>query len=409
MNRIGVFFFSEKGEELANRLAAKLHPSACMLHPKAVDARYAKESSDRIECVRYHSSCKNTLLKTWFANKDAIIFIGAMGIAVRLMAPFIENKETDPAVIVMDEMGRFVIPVLSGHFGGGYRLAQQISECLKGTLVRTAASDVRGLWAIDDYAGAHHLCFRDIHEVQAVAKSIQSEREDNNIRLYLLQERMQGSTFLEETLRGEGAQDEIIPLYVYREVASLEELQKDMERFLSTCRGYREKGIATAFICNQNKEISGLEEHFDCVLYPKNLTVGVGCKKGKSKEAIDAVLKGCFEEYGLSTKRIRSFASVDIKKEEKGLKELALSYKCPFHFYPAEELKKVEGDFTSSGFVENTVGVDNVCERSAVLEALYAVKGFGVEDEDATEYTKLRVRKYAKDGVTIAVAEIGYI
>jgi len=128
------------------------------------------------------------------------------------------------------------------------------------------------------------------------------------------------------------------------------------------------------------------------VLCPKTLAVGMGCKKNKAFAEIEALFLETLECHHILLSDVGCICSVDVKAEEEGLLELSQKYRLPFLTFDAETLRKVEGEFSASAFVSETVGVDNVCERSAMA----AVGPTG----------RLLVSKTAKDGVTIAVAKV---
>ena len=126
----------------------------------------------------------------------------------------------------------------------------------------------------------------------------------------------------------------------------------------------------------------------ECRLYPRNLYLGIGCRRGKSAEEIGRVVKEALDTKGISMKRVCVIASIDLKREEEGICELARQLRAEFVTFSAEQLMETEGEFTRSEYVLEQAGTDNVCERSAV-------KASGGE---------LIFGKYAKDGVTVAAA-----
>ena len=124
-------------------------------------------------------------------------------------------------------------------------------------------------------------------------------------------------------------------------------------------------------------------------LIPKCLHVGVGCRRGTGEEAIAGAIERVFAENGLDTRAIKSVASIDLKQDEPGLIGFCEKAGIPLRFYSAEQLNAVAGEFTPSRFVRETTGVDNVCERAAMIGA-----------------ERLIVKKTAAGGVTVAVALI---
>ena len=124
-------------------------------------------------------------------------------------------------------------------------------------------------------------------------------------------------------------------------------------------------------------------------LIPKKLRIGVGCRRGICEEAVVSAIRQVFADHALDLRAAAGVYSIDLKKDEAGLLALSEMWKIPFLTFSGEELKAVEGDFTPSAFVKNITGVDNVCERSAVL---------------ASEGGRLIKKKTGGDGVTTALA-----
>ena len=107
-----------------------------------------------------------------FQASDVLIFVGACGIAVRAIAPHIHDKQTDPAVVSLDELGRFVIPLLSGHIGGANALAVRLAAALGATAVVTTATDVNGRFSVDTWAASQGLFIDDMRAAKAVSAAI---------------------------------------------------------------------------------------------------------------------------------------------------------------------------------------------------------------------------------------------
>ena len=126
-------------------------------------------------------------------------------------------------------------------------------------------------------------------------------------------------------------------------------------------------------------------------LRPKEYVIGIGCKRGKAAEQIDHFVNRALKESGISMEQVAAFASIDRKKDEKGILWMSSHYGIPFVTYSAEELQQVEGNFHASEFVKSQVGVDNVCERAALR-----FSGMG---------GTLITEKQAEDGITAAIAK----
>ena len=296
------------------------------------------------------------LTAEWFERADALVFFTAAGIAVRCIAPFVSDKFHDPAVLVVDESARFVIPLLSGHAGGANRLAGIIAKALDSQPVITTATDGRGLFAVDVFAVENGLVISDRTKAKRIASRL---------------------------LAGEEAA-------VFSDCAGKLRLSNSS---LRKCLNRYGKGTvqaadrAGADIILSFRQLP--EDPADALyLIPRILTLGIGCRKGTARDRIsDAVLE-MLEKNGIFRQAVFGIASIDLKKNEAGLLAFAKEWQLPIIFYTADELRAVSGDFVPSSFVESVTGVDNVCERSAVL---LAGKNGG-----------LLIGKHKKEGVTAA-------
>lgn len=296
-------------------------------------------------------------LKEWcrcqFEMQDAILFIGALGIAVRTIAPFIQDKKTDPAVLVMDEKARHMISVLSGHLGGGNELAIQLSALVGAEPVITTASDVNGKIAIDVFAKKNQLYISDMQKAKRIAAMIVAKEP--------------------VSFQCAGNIEGQVP----------PELSADSERA---------KGRVMVSVCEEELDENSL------LLVPKAFILGIGCKKGKTVQEIEQAVLTVLKEKKLSIQAVGELASIDLKAEEKGLLDFAKKYDIKTHFYTAEELKRVPGTFEESSFVSKVTGVDNVCERAAVCQAFK-------ENKDADPKRDIILHKVKKEGVTIALVQ----
>ena len=263
----------------------------------------------------------------------------------------------DPPVLVLDEAGQFVIPVLSGHLGGANELAQQIAESLHSAAVVTTATDVNGLFAVDVFARKNGLRVCNPEAIRHVS--------------------------------GKLLQGEIIVMAVDPACMSPEEmaeLQPPKEVKLISWNEAQAEHAVDVWITKKEPQ----EDRKTLVLAPKTAVLGMGCRKNKSYNEIKQMIKTMVDSREIDLDDIYALASVDVKEKEPGLQELAQHLRVPFVVFSAGELKKVPGDFTASAFVAQTVGVDNVCERAAVA---------------AADGGSLLIHKQAMDGVTIAVAK----
>ena len=278
-----------------------------------------------------------------FPTVDALIFVGACGIAVRAIAPYIVSKTSDPAVLVVDERGKNVISLLSGHIGGANQLARVVAGITGGSAVITTATDVNDRFAADEWAARHGLDIADM----AAAKRFSADILGRDLPLrsdFAIEGDLPHGLFL-----GEGG----------------------------------ERGLAITY---------STARPFDDTLrlIPHVVHVGVGCKRGTPAQNITEAIEIALNENGIDKSALCAMASIDIKRDEAGLNEAAQALNLPLSFYSANELNAVPGEFTASQFVKQITGVDNVCERAAALSA-----GDGAE---------IIVRKMSRNGVTVALA-----
>ncbi|MCM1427450.1 MAG: cobalamin biosynthesis protein [Eubacterium sp.] len=302
-------------------------------------------------------------------DKNALLFIGACGIAVRAVAPYISDKLHDVPVLVMDEMGSYVIPILSGHMGGANKLALCLAKEMGAEPIITTATDIHGKFAVDLFAKKNHLFIENKNGIAAVSAKVLAG-EEITISMeprYEKDSKKRGSGVVEESR----LTDRDCPPQGVRLVS------------------YPPKELVDVIVTSGGDDFGAA-----VLLRPREYVIGIGCKKGKSAEEIEDLLIRQMKEAGISTEQVFVLASVSNKRNEQGIVAWCRKEGLPFLTYSAEELQKVEGDFAHSDFVESKVGVDNVCERAAL-------KACG---EDG----KLILGKYAENGMTIAIAKRGW-
>lgn len=268
---------------------------------------------------------------------DAIIFVGATGIAVRAIAPFICGKAVDPAVLVIDEAGRYVISLLSGHLGGANALARTAASLIEAEPIITTATDAESAFAVDTFAKENGFLLTDLRKAKEVsAKVLRGEK----LRIYsdIPMERL-----VQRPARHEA---ELVPA-------------QDIDR-ADIVISYRTYILKPA---ENSSQAIGLR------LIAKRVHVGLGARKGVTQAEVAAAVATCLEDAGIDPRAVVALASIDLKKQEAGI--LAYSYESgvPFVTYTAEELRTVEGAFAGSSFVQSVTGVANVCERAAAYAA----------------------------------------
>ena len=361
--KIGIISFSAAGESLAVKLSSGL--------------------AERLEGAEIVTACKSKYAQEplegshvkWtgerFADSDGLIFIGAAGIAVRAIAPFLKDKKTDPAVVVMDDRGRFAISLLSGHLGGANTLAETAAEITGAVPVVTTATDNRGKLAPDIFAQKNNCQIGSFVAAKDMAAALLNGEEIGFVSDFEI----------------DAGSD--IPEYI--RVISADGLGD-----LSHSPDVPEMGIVISSCARERLDFKRTLR-----LIPQCAYLGVGARRGTPAEKINEAVSKALAEADLDMRAVSCVATIDLKKDEEGLIEFCRENHLNLQTFTAEELSAAEGEFCSSDFVKKTTGVDNVCERSAMLAA----------SQDETnklnyegEAPALIVPKQKGEGVTCAVA-----
>ena len=299
MKRGVILAFSRRGMETAGRIA------------RALEGEY------ETECLRPEGNLR-PLVEARFPVSDALVFVGSCGIAVRAIAPFLKGKTRDPAVIVSDETGKWVISLLSGHIGGANALALRIARAIGAQPVITTATDVNKRFSVDAWAAQAGLSIGSMDLAKRFSAAI-------------------------------------------------------LERDLPLCSDFPVEGPPPAGVFFGDSGALGAAvtclkknpfEETLC-LVPQKLHLGVGCRRGTPRSAFEEILGA----LPIHPEAVRSVASIDVKRDEQGLLDFCAAHNWGARFYPAAQLMALGGEFTGSDFVQKTVGVDNVCERAALRNA----------------------------------------
>lgn len=297
-NNLIIICFTKTGENMAIQLTKRMEGEQNELIPQVYSARK--------ECdlpIFLDNPCE--CLKEAFEEKRALLFIGACGIAVRYIAPFIRDKFTDSPVLVMDEGGQFIIPVLSGHLGGANKIACQISEMIGALPVLTTATDVQGSFAVDLFAQNHDLSIANRDGIAKVSQKILEKK--------------------------------------------------------SVC-----VSISKEYEDNVDIAIAPDQKDALITLIPREYILGIGCRKGIAPKLLEHFVETSLLKHQITWKQIREIATIDQKKEEAAIKALSKKKNVPIVFFSAQTLSEQKGEFTASAFVKEQMGVDNVCERAAM-------------------------------------------
>lgn len=276
-----------------------------------------------------------------FAQKEALIFVGAAAIAVRAIAPYLRHKSVDPAVLVLDEGGQFVIPILSGHMGGANDLAQQVAALLGATAVITTGTDVNGIFAADQWARRQGFTVGDFSRIAPFSSALLAGER----RGFWSRWPVEGT----------------MPQELYPAPREEAHLVLDWAPPRPNALWLRP---ARPFV-----------------------RLGVGCRRGASPEAIRALTEKLLADAGLDFSQVSAVCSIDLKQDEPGLLAFCRELGLPLTVYTAQELAAVPGDFPPSPFVQQVTGVDNVCQRAALAGGGLLIRA-----------------KTAREGVTAALA-----
>jgi cobalt-precorrin 5A hydrolase len=305
--KLRLIAFTRRGAALAERIAAALAAQGHQAEARGLGAG--------AEVLPGGGSLKSWTAEA-FAAGDGLIFVGACGIAVRAIAPHVKDKFTDPAVVAVDEAGRFAVPLLSGHVGGANALAEAVAAITGGQAAVSTATDVNGLFAVDVWAREHGLAITDRTLAKAVSAAL---------------------------LRGE-------------KVGYASDFALDCPEGLHP--GKAELGVWVT--CRRG----GGPFPETLRLVPRCLALGIGCRRGTPEAAIRAAVEAALPGWDLAA--VGQVATIDLKKDEPGLLRFCEELGVPLQTYTAAELLEAEGSFTPSEFVRSVTGVDNVCERAAV-------------------------------------------
>lgn len=341
---LGMISFTAGGAALLRRLAVRLRAQGVPCRGY-VPKRYWTDEMGAEGIEASGKGGAGCFAERMFASGTPMLFVGAAGIAVRAIAPWVRDKMSDPAVLVMDEAGRFVIPILSGHVGGANELARLIGDCCGAVPVITTATDVNHVFAVDVFAARNQLAITDREAARHIAMDLLEGREVG---------------------------------------------------FFDRCGGVKPGWLPAGCagkpcgrnICIGVGEDPGIPGE-NLLLVPRAVALGIGCRRGIAVGTLRTFVDDALGRAGIRPEAVACVASIDVKRDEEAIIELASERGWEFFTYSAEELERVPGEFSESAFVRGTVGVGCVCERAAVAAAMGGRLLFG---------------KQAGSGATVAAA-----
>jgi cobalt-precorrin 5A hydrolase/precorrin-3B C17-methyltransferase len=296
-----------------------------------------------------------------WGGHEAFVFIMASGIVVRTIAPLLKDKKTDPAVLVLDETGKYVVSLVGGHLGGANELAKELAGFLGGEAVITTASDVNQLPAIDLWARDHDLIIEDWGLLPQLGTRLVNSgalRVYSDISIELPEEFLRVAD----------------PHYADIIITN----RKDV--YSNAAPGIEGGEVCSTGACKVKSQL---------YLRPRNLVIGIGCNSGTLCDEIENVVQGALEGHNLSFLSVEAVATIDLKGKEPGLREFVEKNNFVLRIFTPDELNRVEG-IEKSDLVFKATGAHGVAEPASLLAA-------GTD--------RLLVSKQKKGNVTVAIAE----
>ena len=297
------------------------------------------------------------IIQKYWKEGNSLIFLGAIGAVVRLVAPFIRKKDIDPAVLVIDPEGYNIIPLLGAHKAGAESFAQDLAEDLGGKAIFTSESKRQGLLPLDSFG--KNWGWNRSGDMQAWNKLMIKQVKGEKIFFHQLS----GSELWQSSKSG------LTSLFALSSQAL--------------------KAVPCLHIGPQRSE--------ECCWHPPTLWVGIGCERNTSKNLIYRAIEESFEKSDLNKEAIAGIATIDLKSDELGLMSLIDTENWPVNFYSVEELTNVSVPNPSER-VNKEIGTYSVAEASAILAA-------GQKSELLCEKKIYRPKEDEHGAVTIAIAQ----
>lgn len=324
--------------------------------------------------------------RQWVAEKfdvsDLLVIIGSTGIAVRLIAKYVDSKKKDPAVLVIDDRGINCISLLSGHIGGANDYCRWIAELISANAVITTATDINNCFSIDTWASKHNCSVINIDRIKNVSsKSLRKEGI--------------GMAFNSEELVKYFKQDSDL------DDANLFYMNDAMIR-------HAELDVYVSYKKSSRNDL--------LKICPKVISLGIGCRKNTTYEDLRFLFDECLNKLNIYEEAVYCISTIDIKKDEAAILKLVENLRCDFHVFTADELNEVSGSYTESEFVRKITGCASVSERSAVRglfeipmnsEKVSKIHDFDIASEKIIKKyddTNIILRKTARNGVTVSLA-----
>ena len=355
INKLALWAVTPNGLKIADRLADSLPGVDTYVSQKLTEKKASHILFEKLSGA----------IKEKFSQYTGHIFIMSTGIVVRVLAPLIESKTKDPAVVVVDDLGQNAISFLSGHIGGANELTYKIAQILKANPVITTATDINGIPAIDVLAMENGLFIENPAAIKTV-----------NMALLKRETLLVHDPYNYLTTRLLNSDSEICDILIHN-------IKKPSQYF-------KINNNPCIYIDDVTQELPPQV----LVLRPATLVAGIGCNRGTGAQEISDHLKQVLECHRLASTSLKCLASIDVKNDEAGLIEVAESIELSLIFFTREELNQVKGIKNPSPVVEKHIGAQSVCEAAAIR---------------ASQAGTLIVPKQTTQNVTVAIARINFL
>lgn len=341
--KIAILSISKNGKALGLKIKKKVSNSHLYYVKKDV-----VEDEDNV--IYINKKIKEFVPKI-FSEYDYIIFIMACGIVVRTIAPLIKNKFSDPAILVSDEKGKNIISLLSGHMGGANEMTLYISNLLNSNPVITTATDVNNKSSLD-----------------MIAKKLNAHIYDFRNKVLKINSML--------------VNDEVVNLFI-------DGHYNIDTRGFNICKRDDINNLDEVVVISNKKNLDFINNNILKVV-PKNIVIGIGCRKNIDKEYMINSLSDFLHKQNIDINSIKEIGSIEVKKNEEALINLSTYLNVPFKTFTAQEISKVEHLYEKSDWVKQNVGVHSVAEPVAHL----------LSDGN------LIIKKHKYNGITFSVGRI---
>lgn len=321
MTKTAIYALTPQGADLGKNLAQQLKGDLFL--PAHLAGSFGAIPFDRL----------SDTVAVNFSSYPRQIFIAATGIVIRTITPHLRKKDRDPAIVVLDQEGEYVISLLSGHLGGANELAQEVALLTGGQAVITTATDTAGLPAFDVIARERDLSIANLDKVKSIHMAM---LEGESIQIFDPEDRL--------GLREHGPRNFPVSW-----------IEKDDQWV---------RGRPGVWVTWKRKTPEPQEGQL--VLHPRRLVAGIGCNRGTESGEIIQLMKSTFKENDLALESLKCLATIEAKRDETGLMEAGHELGVPLVFLLPSEIESVQVP-NPSRVVKKYMGVYSVCEATALL------------------------------------------